>query len=167
MLKSIRWQAAFLSVALCWNVYGVAQDAAAPAADPAPAAQAPAPATPAAPDYLALEQAAHAVQPELFKDLTITEKYVKRLPAYWSKLASKVVRSQTTKAYAIQQEYFTEIAQLKARIERLEKERDGKFRALLTDKQRASYDAMVQEAQAKLDAKRAEKEAEKDAEVPE
>jgi len=160
MFKSLCWQAAILSVALCWNVYGVAQDAAAPA----PAAPEAAPA-PAAPDFLAQEQAARAASPDLFKDLTITEKYVKRLPTYWTKL--KVVKRQTREAYAIQEQYFAEIAQLKARIERLEKERDAKYRALLSENQRATYDGMVQAAQAKLDAKRAQKEAEEEAKEPE
>ncbi len=162
--KSFCWQAAFLSAVLCWNVYGVAQEAAsvAPEASPAPAEQ---DLAPAASDYLAQEQAARAARPELFKELTITEKFVKRLPTFWSKL--KVVKRQTREAYAIQESYFTEIAQLKARVERLEKERDAKLRALLTDKQRGTYDELVKAAQAKLEAKRAQKEAEEEAETPE
>lgn len=168
--KSCCLQAAFLSAVLCWNVYGVAQEAApaVPEASPAPAAQESAPAAdpaPVASDYLAQEQAARAARPELFKDLQIAEKFVKRLPTFWSKL--KVVKRQTRDAYAIQESYFTEIAQLKARIERLEKERDAKLRALLTDKQRGTYDELVKAAQAKLEAKRAQKEAEEEAETPE
>lgn len=163
------------------NVF--AQDAPAPEAaaapEPAPAespAPAPAPAenpTPApapAPNpaaVLEMERAAKAKTPEIFAKLAIEKTFSRRIPNYWNAL--KLTKRQKNEIYALQQEYFTEIAQLQARIERLEAERDARYRGILTPKQREALDAKLAEVEkaraAKAEAKEAAEEAEAEAAI--
>lgn len=71
--------------------------------------------------------------------------------------------------YALQLEYFNEIIQLQARIERLEAERDARYREVLTPKQRETLDAKLAEVEksraAKAEAKEAAEEAEAEAAI--
>ena len=142
-------------------------DAPAPAENPAPAeASAPAPApNPAA--VLEMERAAKAKTPEIFAKLASDKTFSRRIPNYWNTL--KLTKRQKNAIYALQLEYFTEIAQLQARIERLEAERDARYREILTPKQKEALDAKLAEVEktraAKAEAKEAAEEAEAEAEI--
>lgn len=157
-----------------------AQDVPSPAADetavvapasetpsePAPSvATAPAPETPSADAFLALEKSAATKTPEIFAKLPKLREFSKRLPNYWRAL--QPTKKQTTEIYAIQLDYFLEIANLQARIARLETERDARMRAVLTEKQRAALDAKLAEVEKSRAEKQAAREAEDDAEVAE
>ncbi|MCF0234462.1 MAG: hypothetical protein HUK22_05730 [Thermoguttaceae bacterium] len=139
------------------------------AAAPAPAAEVSAQSaeTPSAPtpagDFLALEKSARAKTPDIFAKLEIVKKFTRRLPNFWGSL--KLTKKQKDSVYAIQEEYFKEIASLTARIERLEKERDAKMRAVLSDKQRQKLDADVAAAEKKRADKALEREAAEEAEL--
>ena len=134
-----------------------------PAENPAPA-PAPAP-NPAA--VLELERAAKAKTPEIFEKLVVDKAFSRRIPNYWNAL--KLTKRQKNAIYALQLEYFTEIAQLQARIERLEAERDARYREVLTPKQKEALDAKLAEVEkaraAKAEAKEAAEEAEAEAEI--
>ena len=137
----------------------------APAATPEPApAPAPAP-NPAA--VLEMERAAKAKTPEILEKLTSDKTFSRRIPNYWNAL--KLTKRQKNAIYALQQEYFTEIAQLQARIARLEAERDARYREVLTPKQRETLDAKLAEVEksraAKAEAKEAAEEAEAEAAI--
>lgn len=138
-----------------------------PAPAPAPAPEekpAPAP-NPAA--VLELERAAKAKTPEIFEKLVVDKAFSRRIPNYWNAL--KLTKRQKNAIYALQLEYFTEIAQLQARIERLEAERDARYREVLTPKQKEALDAKLAEVEkaraAKAEAKEAAEEAEAEAEI--
>lgn len=137
----------------------------APAANPEPApAPAPAP-NPAA--VLEMERAAKAKTPEILQKLPTLKTFSRRIPNYWNAL--KLTKRQKNAIYDLQLEYFTEIAQLQARIERLEAERDARYRAVLTQKQRETLDAKLAEVEksraAKAEAKEAAEEAEAEAAI--
>lgn len=137
----------------------------APAANPEPApAPAPAP-NPAA--VLEMERAAKAKTPEILEKLPTLKTFSRRIPNYWNAL--KLTKRQKNAIYDLQLEYFTEIAQLQARIERLEAERDARYRAVLTQKQRETLDAKLAEVEksraAKAEAKEAAEEAEAEAAI--
>lgn len=148
-----------------------AQDAPAPA--PAPAenpAPAPAPAENPAPApasnpaaVLDLERAAKAKTPEIFEKLTSDKTFSRRIPNYWNAL--KLTKRQKNAIYALQQEYFAEIILLQARIERLEAERDARYRDVLTTKQREQLDEKLAEVEKKRAAKQEAKEAAEEAEA--
>lgn len=138
-----------------------------PAENPAPVenpAPAPAP-NPAA--VLEMERAAKAKTPEIFAKLASDKTFSRRIPNYWNAL--KLTKRQKNAIYALQLEYFTEIAQLQARIERLEAERDARYREILTQKQKEALDAKLAEVEksraAKAEAKEAAEEAEAEAEI--
>ncbi len=137
----------------------------APAANPEPAPEpAPAP-NPAA--VLEMERAAKAKTPEILQKLPTLKTFSRRIPNYWNAL--KLTKRQKNAIYDLQLEYFTEIAQLQARIERLEAERDARYRAVLTQKQRETLDAKLAEVEksraAKAEAKEAAEEAEAEAAI--
>lgn len=137
----------------------------APAANPEPApAPAPAP-NPAA--VLEMERAAKAKTPEILEKLPTLKTFSRRIPNYWNAL--KLTKRQKNAIYDLQLEYFTEIAQLQARIERLEAERDARYRAVLTQKQLETLDAKLAEVEksraAKAEAKEAAEEAEAEAAI--
>lgn len=142
-----------------------------PAENPAPAAKpepAPAPtpaANPAA--VLEMERAAKAKTPEILEKLPTLKTFSRRIPNYWNAL--KLTKRQKNAIYDLQLEYFTEIAQLQARIERLEAERDARYRTVLTQKQRETLDAKLAEVEksraAKAEAKEAAEEAEAEAAI--
>ena len=137
----------------------------APAANPEPApAPAPAP-NPAA--VLEMERAAKAKTPEILEKLPTLKTFSRRIPNYWNAL--KLTKRQKNAINDLQLEYFTEIAQLQARIERLEAERDARYRAVLTQKQRETLDAKLAEVEksraAKAEAKEAAEEAEAEAAI--
>ena len=144
-----------------------------PAPEPAPApapAENPTPAPAPAPNpaaVLEMERAAKAKTPEIFAKLAIEKTFSRRIPNYWNAL--KLTKRQKNEIYALQQEYFTEIAQLQARIERLEAERDARYREILTPKQREALDAKLAEVEkaraAKAEAKEAAEEAEAEAAI--
>ena len=151
----------------------------APAENPAPAANpepAPAPAPAANPEpapapnpaaVLEMERAAKAKTPEILQKLPTLKTFSRRIPNYWNAL--KLTKRQKNAIYDLQLEYFTEIAQLQARIERLEAERDARYRAVLTQKQRETLDAKLAEVEksraAKAEAKEAAEEAEAEAAI--
>ena len=114
---------------------------------------------------LTLEKSASSKTPELFAELKLDEKFTRRLPNYWR--FAKPTKKQTDSIYALQLEYFSEITKLKARIARLESERDARMRSVLTEKQRTALDAKLAEVEKARAAKEAEKEAAEDAETPE
>lgn len=153
------------------NVF--AQDepnAEAPAENPTPApapTPEPAPAPPKPIVVLELERAAKAKTPEVFEKLESNKVFSRRIPNYWNAL--KLTKRQKNAIYALQLEYFTEIAQLQARIERLEAERDARYREVLTQKQREALDAKLAEVEksraAKAEAKEAAEEAEAEAAI--
>lgn len=97
------------------------------------------PTTARRPSYLAIERAARAKFPDAYKNLERARSFTRRLPTYWGELG--LSERQTSTVYAIQEDYFEEIADLEARIARLEKERDAKTRAVLTERQRDVLDA--------------------------
>ena len=97
------------------------------------------------PSYLAVERAARAKFPDAYKFLKRERDYTKRLPTYCGELG--LSESQTKKIDAIQKDYFEEIADLEARIARLERERDARMRAVLTDKQLESLDKKIDDAE--------------------
>ena len=140
-----------------------APNAEAPAPEPAPA-PAPAP-NPAA--VLEMERAAKAKTPEIFEKLAPEKTFSRRIPNYWNAL--KLTKRQKNAIYALQLEYFNEIIQLQARIERLEAERDARYREVLTPKQRETLDAKLAEVEksraAKAEAKEAAEEAEAEAAI--
>lgn len=146
-----------------------APNAEAPAETPAPApAETPAPApapNPAA--VLEMERAAKAKTPEIFEKLVLDKPFSRRIPNYWNAL--KLTKRQKNAIYALQQEYFAEIIQLQARIERLEAERDARYREVLTQKQKEALDAKLAEVEksraAKAEAKEAAEEAEAEAAI--
>ena len=134
-----------------------------PAENPAPT-PAPAP-NPAA--VLEMERAAKTKTPEIFEKLASDKAFSRRIPNYWNTL--KLTKRQKNAIYALQLEYFTEIVQLQARIERLEAERDARYREVLTPKQREALDAKLAEVEktraAKAEAKEAAEEAEAEAAI--
>jgi Spy/CpxP family protein refolding chaperone len=136
-----------------------------PAENPAPApAPAPAP-NPAA--ALEMERAAKAKTPEILEKLVFDKTFSRRIPNYWNTL--KLTKRQKNAIYALQEEYFNEIAQLQARIERLEAERNARYREILTQKQKETLDAKLAEVEkaraAKVEAKEAAEEAEAEAAI--
>lgn len=141
----------------------------APAVEPAPAPEsapavepAPAPvANPAA--VLEMERAAKAKTPELFDKLASDKTFSRRIPNYWNTL--NLTKRQKNAIYALQLEYFTEIAQLQARIERLEAERNARYREILTAKQKEALDAKLAEVEKKRAAKVEAKETEAEAKI--
>ena len=139
----------------------------APAETPAPApAEAPAPApNPAA--VLDMERNAKSKTPEILEKLVFDKQFSRRIPNYWNAL--KLTKRQKNAIYALQEEYFAEIAQLQARIARLEAERDARYREVLTPKQREALDAKLAEVEksraAKAEAKEAAEEAEAEAAI--
>lgn len=135
----------------------------APAPDSAPAPEsAPAPvANPAA--VLEMERAAKTKTPELFDKLASDKTFSRRIPNYWNAL--NLTKRQKTAIYALQLEYFTEIAQLQARIERLEAERNARYREILTAKQKEALDAKLAEVEKKRAAKAEAKETEAEAKI--
>ena len=135
----------------------------APAETPAPApAPAPAP-NPAA--VLEMERAAKAKTPEILEKLVLDKPFSRRIPNYWNAL--KLTKRQKNAIYALQQEYFNEIIQLQARIERLEAERDARYREVLTQKQKEALDAKLAEVEKSRAAKAEAKEAAEEAEAEE
>ena len=137
----------------------------APTPEPAPA-EAPAPApNPAA--VLEMERNAKSKTPEIFEKLVFDKQFSRRIPNYWNAL--KLTKRQKNAIYALQEEYFTEIAQLQARIARLEAERDARYREVLTPKQKEALDAKLAEVEksraAKAEAKEAAEEAEAEAAI--
>ena len=134
-----------------------------PAENPAPA-PAPAP-NPAA--ALEMERAAKAKTPEILEKLVFDKTFSRRIPNYWNTL--KLTKRQKNAIYALQEEYFNEIAQLQARIERLEAERNARYREILTQKQKETLDAKLAEVEkaraAKVEAKDAAEEAEAEAAI--
>lgn len=136
----------------------------APAPTPAPAAS-PTPAATPAPVVLEMERAARAKTPEIFEKLKVAKPFSRRIPNYWNAL--KLTKRQKEAIYALQLEYFTEIVQLEARIQRLEAEREARYRDVLTPKQREALDAKLAEVEktraAKAEAKAAAEEAEAEA----
>ncbi len=146
-----------------------AAEAPAPAPAPAPA-ETPAPAPAPAPNpaaVLEMERAAKAKTPEIFEKLVLDKPFSRRIPNYWNAL--KLTKRQKNAIYALQQEYFIEIAQLQARIARLEAERDARYREVLTPKQKEALDAKLAEVEksraAKAEAKEAAEEAEAEAAI--
>ncbi len=135
----------------------------APAPESAPAVEpAPAPvANPAA--VLEMERAAKAKTPELFDKLASDKTFSRRIPNYWNTL--NLTKRQKNAIYALQLEYFTEIAQLQARIERLEAERNARYREILTAKQKEALDAKLAEVEKKRAAKAEAKETEAEAKI--
>ena len=132
-----------------------------PAETPAPApAQNPAAA-------LEMERAAKAKTPEILEKLVFDKTFSRRIPNYWNTL--KLTKRQKNAIYALQEEYFNEIAQLQARIERLEAERNARYREILTQKQKETLDAKLAEVEkaraAKVEAKEAAEEAEAEAAI--
>ncbi|MBQ6826585.1 MAG: hypothetical protein IJO46_01105 [Thermoguttaceae bacterium] len=150
-----------------------APNAEAPAEAPAPApapAEAPEPAPAPAPNpaaVLEMERAAKAKTPEIFEKLVFDKTFSRRIPNYWNAL--KLTKRQKNAIYALQQEYFAEILQLQARIERLEAERDARYREVLTPKQKEALDAKLAEVEKsradKAEAKEAAEEAEAEAAI--
>ncbi len=141
------------------------EPAPAPAANPEPAPTPAAQVNPAA--VLDMERAAKAKTPEIFEKLPPEKTFSRRIPNYWNTL--KLTKRQKNAIYALQLEYFTEIAQLQARIERLEAERDARYREVLTPKQRETLDSKLAEVEktraAKAEAKEAAEEAEAEAAI--
>ena len=154
-----------------------APNAEAPAENPAPApapeekpAENPAPAPAPAPNpaaALEMERAAKAKTPEILEKLVFDKTFSRRIPNYWNTL--KLTKRQKNAIYALQEEYFNEIAQLQARIERLEAERNARYREILTQKQKETLDAKLAEVEkaraAKVEAKEAAEEAEAEAAI--
>lgn len=148
----------------------LAQDAPAaeaPASEPAPSSEpepAPAPApvvNPAA--VLEMERAAKAKTPEIFDKLASDKTFSRRIPNYWNAL--NLTKRQKNAIYALQLEYFTEIAMLQARIERLEAERNLRYREILTAKQKEALDAQLAELEKERAAKAEAKETEAEAKI--
>lgn len=145
----------------------------APAPEPAPASEpapAPAPAPEPAPApvvnpaaVLEMERAAKAKTPELFDKLTSDKTFSRRIPNYWNTL--NLTKRQKNAIYALQLEYFTEIALLQARIERLEAERNLRYREILTAKQKEALDAKLAEVEKERAAKAEAKETEAEAKI--
>lgn len=141
----------------------------APAPAPAPASE-PAPAPASAPNpaaVLDMERNAKSKTPEILEKLVFDKQFSRRIPNYWNAL--KLTKRQKNAIYALQEEYFTEIAQLQARIARLEAERDARYREVLTPKQKEALDAKLAEVEksraAKAEAKEAAEEAEAEAAI--
>lgn len=131
----------------------------APAPEPAPA---PAPVVnPAA--VLEMERAAKAKTPEIFDKLASDKTFSRRIPNYWNTL--NLTKRQKNAIYALQLEYFTEIALLQARIERLEAERNLRYREILTAKQKEALDAKLAEVEKERAAKAEAKETEAEAKI--
>ncbi|MBQ8284905.1 MAG: hypothetical protein IJZ10_01230 [Thermoguttaceae bacterium] len=144
-----------------------APNAEAPAETPAPV-ETPAPAPAPAPNpaaVLEMERAAKAKTPEIFEKLVLDKTFSRRIPNYWNAL--KLTKRQKNAIYALQQEYFNEIIQLQARIERLEAERDARYREVLTQKQKEALDAKLAEVEKSRAAKAEAKEAAEEAEAEE
>lgn len=140
-----------------------APNAEAPAVAPPPTPE-PAPAPVANPAVvLEMERAAKAKTPELFDKLASDKTFSRRIPNYWNAL--KLTKRQKNAIYALQLEYFTEIAQLQARIERLEAERNARYREILTAKQKEALDAKLAEVEKERAAKAEAKETEAEAEI--
>jgi Spy/CpxP family protein refolding chaperone len=114
-----------------------------------------------------MERAAKTKTPEIFQKLAIEKTFSRRIPNYWNAL--KLTKRQKNAIYALQLEYFNEIAQLQARVERLEAERDARYREVLTQKQKETLDAKLAEVEksraAKAEAKEAAEEAEAEAAI--
>ena len=114
-----------------------------------------------------MERAAKAKTPEILEKLASDKTFTRRIPNYWNAL--KLTKRQKDAIYALQLEYFAEIAQLQARIKRLEAERDARYREVLTPKQREALDAKLAEVEkaraAKAEAKEAAEEAEAEAAI--
>ncbi|MDO5308439.1 MAG: hypothetical protein Q4G03_02945 [Planctomycetia bacterium] len=83
--------------------------------------------------FLELERKARLQAPELFKNLVGLKAYKKRLPSGWRAL--NLTQKQTEEIYKLDEEYHKEIAQLQARIERLNQERERQLRTLLKPSQ--------------------------------
>lgn len=144
-----------------------APTAEAPAPEPAPEpepAPAPAPAPVANPAaVLEMERAAKAKTPEIFDKLASDKTFSRRIPNYWNTL--NLTKRQKNAVYALQLEYFTEIALLQARIERLEAERNLRYREILTAKQKEALDAKLAEVEKERAAKAEAKEMEAEAKI--
>lgn len=140
-----------------------------PAPEPAPAeAPAPEPAPAPAPvvnpaAVLEMERAAKAKTPEIFDKLASDKTFSRRIPNYWNTL--NLTKRQKNAIYALQLEYFTEIALLQARIERLEAERNLRYREILTAKQKEALDAKLAEVEKERAAKAEAKETEAEAKI--
>lgn len=137
----------------------------APASEPAPTPEpAPAPAPVVNPAVvLEMERAAKAKTPELFDKLASDKTFSRRIPNYWNTL--NLTKRQKNAIYALQLEYFTEIALLQARIERLEAERNLRYREILTAKQKEALDAKLAEVEKERAAKAEAKETEAEAKI--
>jgi Spy/CpxP family protein refolding chaperone len=114
-----------------------------------------------------MERNAKSKTPEILEKLVFDKRFSRRIPNYWNAL--KLTQRQKNAIYALQEEYFTEIAQLQARIARLEAERDARYREVLTPKQKEALDAKLAEVEksraAKAEAKEAAEEAEAEAAI--
>ena len=114
-----------------------------------------------------MERNAKSKTPEILEKLVFDKQFSRRIPNYWNAL--KLTKRQKNAIYALQEEYFTEIAQLQARIARLEAERDARYREVLTPKQKEALDAKLAEVEksraAKAEAKEAAEEAEAEAAI--
>jgi hypothetical protein len=87
------------------------------------------------------------------------KKFRGRLPAHFS----QVVDEEQRKAiYAIQEEYSTKIDSLKAQLEAMTQERDGKIAAVLTASQREKIESLKTTARAKRTEKSQEKQEKQD-----
>ena len=96
--------------------------------------------------FLAMEQASRRSFPNLVKGLQTSQVFSRRLPANWSKVG--VTDGQKEEIYAIEQEYFPEIAQLEARVARLKAERDAAMLEVLDNGQRKALEQVLQQAEA-------------------
>lgn len=121
--------------------------------------------------FLSIERASRELFPDAYRDLVFQSEYSKRLPRFWGEL--ELSTNQKRQAYAVQEAYYDEISALEARIERLEKERDFRMLALLTDGQRdqlrqkeddAEKARKTKEASSKTKKKRTAKTSEKSSE---
>jgi len=85
----------------------------------------------------------------------------RRLPNYYSRV---VDRNQREAIYGIQEEYFDQIAQLRARIVALEEERNGKIEEMLTPEQLAAVQQMEEAARLEREQKAEQRRAEAETE---
>ncbi len=91
------------------------------------------------------------------------KKFRGRLPAYYG---SVVERDQRKAIYKVQEEYAGKIAELKAQLQAVTKERDEKIATLLTPEQREKVNELKAAAKAKRQAKAAKKKTAKAASTP-
>lgn len=128
-----------ISLALCaivvLNLSGISRAAEKKVTAPASPAKVEATKAPAAApgSVLAMEKTALAASGAVAKDLNV-KKFRKRLPQNYKTL--KLTEEQEKKVYAVQEDYFSVMATLEARLLRLRQERDAAISAVLTAEQK-------------------------------